>query len=194
MKTKCFLTAILMTVAMSVSAQVQVFTHEFGHGAICREKKLFMMEAGDRTPIWNITNYKKTGTKETFTLTPKEDARDTYTCVMTLNGDTPTEMTLTSKSEGKKSYQLKLTDDKHLNNYYGGLCGYEAKASTSSTYGSKSSASDVVSGEANAQDLEEGGVKGAAKSVGAAAKGAFGKIKGLFGKKKKKDKTENSEQ
>lgn len=176
MRTKCFLTAILMTVVMSVSAQVQVFTHSEGHGAICREKKLFMMEAGDATPIWNIVNYKKTGNKETFTLTPKEETSVTYSCVMTLNGTTPTVMTLTSKGGGKKSYQLNLTDDEHLNNYYGGLCGYTAKPSLGGGVPSK----------ASAKDLKEGGVKGAAKSVGDAAKGAFGKVKGLFGKKKDK--------
>ena len=176
MRTKLFLTAILLTVVMSISAQVQVFTHDMGHGAICREKKLFMMEAGDETPIWNITNYKKTGNKETFTLTPKEETDVTYTCVMNLNGTTPTAMTLTSKREGKKTYQLKLTNDEHLNNYYGGLCGYSPKPSLSGGVPSK----------ASAQDLKDGGVKGAAKSVGDAAKGAFGKVKGLFGKKKDK--------
>lgn len=178
MRTKCFLTAILMTVVMSVSAQVQVFTHNEGHGAICREKKLFMMEAGDETPIWNIVNYKKTGNKETFTLTPKEETDVTYSCVMTLNGTTPTEMTLTSKREGKKTYKLQLTDDGHLNSYYGGLCGY---TTTPSIAGGAKGGSVP-----NAQSLKEGGVKGAAKNVGDAAKGAFGKMKGLFGKKKDK--------
>ncbi len=176
MRTKFFLTAILWAVVMTVSAQVQVFTHDFGHGAICREKKLFLMEAGDATPIWNITNYKKTGNKETFTLTPKEGTSVTYSCVMNLNGTTPTSMTLTSKQEGKKTYQLKLTDDEHLNNYYGNLCGYSPKPSIGGGVPSK----------ATAQDLKEGGVKGAAKNVGDAAKGAFGKVKGLFGKKKDK--------
>ena len=176
MRTRCFLTVILLAVMMTISAQVQVFTHDFGHGAICREKKLFMMEAGDATPIWNITNYKKTGNKETFTLTPKEETNVTYSCVMTLNGTTPTAMTLSSKQNGKQTYQLKLTDDEHLNNYYGKLCGYSPKPSLNGGVPSKTSA----------KDLKEGGVKGAAKNVGDAAKGAFGKVKGLFGKKKDK--------
>ncbi len=157
MRMKCFLTAMLLAVVMTASAQVQVFTHNEGHGAICREKKLFMMEAGDETPIWNIVNYKKNGNKETFTLTPKEETDETYSCVMTLDGNTPTAMTLTSKRGGKKSYKLKLTNDGHLNSYYGGLCGYPAA-----------------------------GVTSGAKGVGDAAKNAFGKVKGLFGKKKDK--------
>ncbi len=173
MKTKCLLTAVLSAVVMSVSAQVQVFVHNEGHGAICREKKLFLMEAGEKNPAWNIVNYKKTGNKETFTLTPQDKNYNTYSCVMTLNGDTPTAMTLTSKQEGKKTYQLKLTDDEHLNNFYREECGYAPKPS-------------LKGGVPSTQDLKNGGVKGAAKNVGDAAKSTFGKVKGMFKKKDKK--------
>ncbi len=173
MRTKCFLTAALWAVVMSVSAQVQVFVHDWGHGAICREKKLFSMEAGEKNPLWNIENYKKSGNKETFTLTPQEKRYDTYSCVMTLNGDTPTEMTLTSKQEGKKTYKLKVTDDEHLNNFYRETCGYAPMPS-------------LNGGTPSAQDLKNGGVKAAAKNVGDAAKSTFGKVKGMFNKKKDK--------
>ncbi len=168
MKTKCFLTAILLTLVMSVSAQVQVFRTDGRHGAICREKKLFMMEEGDDTPIWNIVNYKKTGNKETFTLTPKE-ADGTYSCVMTLNDDVPTAMTLTSKMYGKQNFKLELTDDAHLNGYYRDLCGYPQKPS-------------IEGGVPSAVPSANGGSK-----IGDTAKKTFGKVKGIF-KKKDKDK------
>lgn len=179
MKTKCFLTAILLGFAMAVSAQVQVFTSNEGHGAICREKKLFLMEAGDETAIWNIVNYKKAGNKETFTLTPKAEADVTYSCVLTLNGDAPTALTMSSKQGGKKSLKLEVTDDDHLNNYYRGECGY-ARVSAPAVGSSRSG------GVTTPSDLKESGTKSAADKVGDAAKNAFGKVKGLFKKKDKK--------
>lgn len=177
MRTKCFLTAILLSFAMAISAQVQVFTSNEGHGAICREKKLFLMEAGDETQVWNIVNYKKTGNKETFTLTPKAETDVTYSCVLTLNGEAPTALVMTSKREGKKNLKVELTDDAHLNSFYRGECGYASAPAVGSGRNG---------GVPTTSDLKEGGTKSAADKVGDAAKNAFGKVKGLFKKKDKK--------
>ena len=56
MKKKSMFTAMLLSLALSASAQVEFLYTDFGRNVICREKKLFWMD-GDDDPCFNITNY-----------------------------------------------------------------------------------------------------------------------------------------
>ena len=159
MKTKLFLTSVLFSFAMSASAQIQLLYMDlYGRDVIDRNKKLYWMN-GDDDPCYDILNYKKVGSKETFNLRSKEEPSDTYSVVINLlpNGD-PKDITLTSKQYGKRSSPVE----------------------TSSV-----DASEVASDPKSAvNNAKEAGAANATEKVMDVAKGAVNKVKGLFKKKK----------
>lgn len=180
MKTKQLLTMGLLLLATSASAQIQLLYTNCGRNVIDRNKKLYWME-GDDDPCFDITNYKKTGNKETFTLVAKEDKNDKYSVTTTV-----TEKLVTTHivvKQGKNvmvDSDVKTTsgyadEDNRLYNYFGGLAGYPAKTNVSNTN---------IPSKPSVNDVKKGGVKGIANKTSDAAKGALGKVKGLFKKKK----------
>ena len=177
MRTKCFLISAFMTLAMSASAQVQLLYMDGGRNVIDRNKKLYWMD-GDSDPCFDILNYKKTGNKETFNLKPREKGDSNYSVVITLQGNEPTEITISSKAYGKQTSKVKTNsgspeEDKRVRNYFNGLAGNPTEP-------------EFDSSTPSAASVKESGTKGATDKVSDAAKSAFGKVKGLF--KKKKDK------
>jgi len=187
MKTKLFFTAALLTLSLSSYAQIElVYTDDLGRVVIDRNKKLFWMD-GDDDPCYSITNYKKSGTTETFKLLPKEEAEGTFNVVLNVTAQRTGTLKMVSK---EITYNAKITSTlkdgepcegmtQQTIDWFRGKAGYPKSVSVNSVPTSK----DGIS--ATKENLKDGGVKGAAKSVGDAAKGAFGKVKGLF---KKKDK------
>lgn len=188
MKTKLFFTATLLTLSLSSYAQIElVYTDNLGRVVIDRNKKLFWMD-GDDDPCYEITNYKKSGTNETFKLLPKEEAEGTFNVVLNVTAQRKG----TLKMVGNKiTYNAKIESTikdgepcegmtQQVFEWFRGKAGYPKKVSVNS--GVPTSKDGI---NASKENLKDGGVKGAAKSVGDAAKGAFGKVKGLF---KKKDK------
>ena len=183
---------------MVVSAQVQLLYLDYGRNVIDRNKKLYWMD-GDDDPCFDISNYKKTGNKETFTLTSKEfgmdgKTHDVYTATMTLDSNgTPTQLTLynkpykhseTSSVETMSKYE---SEDIRLKEYFSRLAGYSdeeiAKINPNKNGGVPASAA-AKSVPTSQEELKEAGIKGATDKVKDAAKNAFGKVKGLFKKKK----------
>lgn len=199
MKTKLFLTSTLFMLAMAASAQVQILYLDGGRDEIDRTKKLYWMD-GDDDPCFDISNYKKAGNKETFTLTSRELGRDgtkdVYTVTMTLDGNgTPTQWSMYDKknkytrNSSVKTSSRSESEDIRLKRYFSKLAGYsEAEIdkmcpnSSASSTGGVSAAQESV--PKSPEDLKEAGVKGATDKVKDAAKSAFGKVKGLFKKKK----------
>lgn len=181
MKTKLFLTSVLFSFAMSASAQIQLLYMDlYGRDVIDRNKKLYWMN-GDDDPCYDILNYKKVGSKETFNLRSKEEPSDTYSVVINLlpNGD-PKDITLTSKQYGKRSSTVETSsgdarEDARVIKYFKGLAGYPATVDASEV------ASDPKSAVNNAK---EASAANATEKVMDVAKGAVNKVKGLFKKKK----------
>ena len=192
MKTKHYLAFFaLLCMAMSASAQVQLlFMEGGGRNVIDRNKKLYWME-GDDDPCFDILNYKKTGTKETFDLKEKEDATNKYSAVIILNAKTqePEELTLTHKDYGKQNYKVKITsgsegEDKRLKEYFNGLAGNPIVPEKESVGVKVSAPSSDTSTSNDTPEVEsEEDTKGAADKVKDAAKETFGKVKGFFKKK-----------
>ena len=96
MKIKGLMTFVLLAMAMSASAQVQLLFFDGGRHVIERNKKLYWMDAGDEDPCFDIVNYKKAGNKETFTLKRKEKENDgspaTYNATLIVDGDKTVEL------------------------------------------------------------------------------------------------------
>ena len=190
MKAKFFLTAVLFSLAMSVSAQIQLlYIENTGRNVIDRSKKLYWMD-GDSDPCYKILNYKKTGNKETFRLESKKlggyNKPDVWEAVITLDAKTqlPVEISLNNKSYGAKLAGKVETssgdseEDARLQKYFRELAGYHAEASTEgnvSTTSVPKSTSDLKA---------EAGSKSTTDKVKDAAKNTMGKVKGLFKKKK----------
>lgn len=181
MKTRFLMTAVFLVLAMTASAQIQLLFMGYNRNVIDRNKKLYWMD-GDDDPCFNILNYKKAGTKETFTIKEKDSGSQTYSVTITLDSKgNPVHLVLKDGKNALYDSDVKTssgsaTEDERLYNYFGELAGYPAKQSVA---GGAS-----VPSKPSAADLKQGGVKGAANKVGNAAKGTFGKVKGLFKKKK----------
>ena len=77
MKKKIGTMALMLGLALSASAQIELMFHyysdgEYSHYTVMdRTKKLYWMDDDDNT-CFEITNYKKSGNTETFTLEAKE--------------------------------------------------------------------------------------------------------------------------
>lgn len=190
MKTKFFLSLLLSIVTLSASADVQLlFLGNYERHVIERNKKLYWINEGEEDPCFDIQNYKKTGDKETFTLKCKENDRygqpSTYSVTMTLKNGEPVKLIITSKKDGKKTYDVVTTsgskyEDQRLKDYFNGLAGNPT-----------TNMSEGVTGTAvpkNPADLKSSSndPKGTADKVKDGAKETFGKVKGLFKKKDKK--------
>lgn len=195
MKRKSFLTAALLCMAMSSSAQIQLLFFDGHRHIIDRTKKVYFMDEGEEDPCFDILNYKKTGNKETFTLKCKAedqkgryDAPSTYTATCTLSGDKPVHLTVTGKGKNgteKFSGDVKTTsgsdyEDERLVRYFGERAGYPATSDDIPTTGGGGKKVPT-----SVSDVKEQGGKNAVGKAKDAAKGALGKVKGLFGKKKK---------
>ena len=183
MNKKCFLTAALLSLAMSMSAQVQLLFMDGGRNVIDRNKKLYWMD-GDSDPCFDILNYKKTGNKETFNLKSKDAGGESYSVVITLdaNGKEPTNITLSNKMYGKRTSSVKTTsgskeEDARLKKYFNGLAGNPVEPDLSAG----AAPTNIKPTDIKSKD----GAKGAADKVKNTAKDTFGKVKGLFKKKNK---------
>ena len=180
MKTKLVITATFFAFAMTASAQVQLLYMDNGRNVIDRNKKLYWMD-GDDDPCYDILNYKKAGTKETFTLRSKENKSDTYSVVINLTDKgVPKDIALTSKQYGKTTSAVKTTsgdarEDARVKKYFNELAGNPTEVDPSEM------ASDPKSAISN---VKEGGAANATEKVKDVAKGAVNKVKGLFKKKK----------
>ena len=186
MKTKHLLAMGLLLAATSASAQIQLlYTQQAGRNVIDRNKKLFWME-GDSDPCFKITNYKKTGNKETFTLVPMEGGTN-YSAVITLGANSlPTHLVLKYGKNIMNDSEVKTTsgskdEDDRMYSYFGELAGYPAKKPVGGGAAPSTPSTPSVRGM---KDVKDDGVKGTANKVGESAKEAFGKVKGLFKKKK----------
>ena len=84
MKTRFLMTAVFLVLAMTASAQIQLLFMGYNRNVIDRNKKLYWMD-GDDDPCFNILNYKKAGTKETFTIKEKDSGSQTYSVTITLD-------------------------------------------------------------------------------------------------------------
>ena len=171
MKKKTILSAMFLTFAMAASAQVEFLYSDFGRNVICRDKGLFWMD-GDDDPCFTISNYKKAGGKETFSLTPKDSSDGKYAVTITLKDGRATHIVM----KGAQTYTSDVTtktekeSDHELVTYFRKEAGY-----------ADSPVAAVVPGKASV-----GNAGGASKDggVGSAVKSAVGKVKGLFKKKK----------
>lgn len=179
MRKRHIFTLALLSLAMSASAQIQLLYMDRGRNVIDRNKKLYWMD-GDSDPCYDILNYKKSGTKETFSLRAKRAGRgdDTYSVSMTLGTDgKPSEITMSGKYMTKFTSKVTTTsgdleEDNRLYRYFNGLAGNPTEQGVVAT---KSSA---VPGLKSGSDAESAGT--------GTVKKALGKVKGLFGKKNKK--------
>ncbi len=183
MKKKSMFTAMLLSLALSASAQVEFLYTDFGRNVICREKKLFWMD-GDDDPCFNITNYKKTGNKETFNLAGKDPSDGKYSVTITLNGDKASHIVMKGSITYSSSVNVKTEKeaDRDLVSYFRKQAGY---ADASGIPGGSVSGGRVSGGSVPSKEsMKSGGGKDVTEQVGDAAKQTFNKVKGLFKKKK----------
>ena len=98
----------MLGLALSASAQIELMFHyysdgEYSHYTVMdRTKKLYWMDDDDNT-CFEITNYKKSGNTETFTLEAKEKGgmgrdRCAVTTTVDANGNTATIQTRSRSS------------------------------------------------------------------------------------------------
>lgn len=201
MKTRFFLTSALFMLSMASQAQIQLlYMENNGRNVIDRTKKLYWME-GDDDPCYDISNYKKTGNKETFNLCEKDQSAGVHklSVAITLDGKgLPTQMTINDLTyKTKQTYNVETTsgsasEDARLKEYFSRLAGYpESEVKKYADSGAAASAAGTAQSPAasaqvptSKEDLQDSVEKGAAGKVKDAANKAFGKVKGLFKKKK----------
>lgn len=172
MKTKAFLTIMFLALAISASAQVEFLFTDFGRNVICREKALFWMD-GDSDPCFNIVNYKKTGDKETFNLTPKEESDGKYAVTITLKDGKASSIVMkgsniTFSSNVSMKTEREVSSD--LVNYFRSEAGYTTPSAASGVVSAKQSVPAATGAKDNKEE--------------STVKSTFGKVKGLFKKKK----------
>lgn len=193
MKKKIGTMALMLSLSLSASAQIELMFHYSDGGytfytVMDRTKKLYWMDDDDNT-CFLIKNYKKSGNTETFTLEAKETlgrGKDHDICTVTTtvnaNGNTAT---IKYKNpiffEGRK-FDIKTTaenphEQERLTRYFNELAGYPADEGIVE---SKTGAPSVSTDPQNPVDTDPQKPVGKAKST---AKKAFGKVKGLFKKK-----------
>ena len=171
MKKKTILSVMFLAMAMTASAQVEFLHTMFGRNVICRDKGLFWMD-GDEDPCFTISNYKKTGGKETFNLTPKDPSDGKYAVTITLKNDRATHIVMKGSDityDSDVTTKTESESDSDLVTYFRKEAGYKDSPAAAVVPGKVSVGSGKVS--------KDGG-------VGSAVKGAVGKVKGLFKKKK----------
>ena len=193
MKKKIGTMALMLGLALSASAQIELMFHysdgEYSHYTVMdRTKKLYWMDDDDNT-CFEITNYKKSGNTETFTLEAKEKGgmgndRCAVTTTVDANGHTATIKYKEPVFFGGKKYDIRTTaeepyEQERITRYFNQLAGYPAdEGIVKSTTGAPSvpeSTTDAPS-VPNAPQNPVDKAKGTAKQ-------AVGKVKGLFKKK-----------
>ena len=183
MKKKIGTMALMLGLALSASAQIELMFHysngEYSHYTVMdRTKKLYWMDDDDNT-CFEITNYKKSGNTETFTLEAKEKGgmgrdRCAVTTTVDANGHTATIQYKEPYFFGGKKYDIRTTaeepyEQERITRYFNQLAGYPAdEGIVKSTTGAPS----VPNAPQNPVDKAKG-----------TAKQAVGKVKGLFKKK-----------
>ena len=141
MKKKIGTMALMLGLALSASAQIELMFHyysdgEYSHYTVMdRTKKLYWMDDDDNT-CFEITNYKKSGNTETFTLEAKEKGgmgrdRCAVTTTVDANGHTATIKYKEPVFFGGKKYDIRTTaeepyEQERITRYFNQLAGYPA--------------------------------------------------------------------
>ena len=191
MKKKIGTMALMLGLALSASAQIELMFHysngEYSHYTVMdRTKKLYWMDDDDNT-CFEITNYKKSGNTETFTLEAKEKGgmgndRCAVTTTVDANGHTATIQYKEPVFFGGKKYDIRTTaeepyEQERITRYFNQLAGYPAdegivKGASVTPSVSNAPQNPVDNAPQNPIDKAKG-----------TAKQAVGKVKGLFKKK-----------
>ena len=184
----------MLGLALSASAQIELMFHyysdgEYSHYTVMdRTKKLYWMDDDDNT-CFAITNYKKSGNTETFTLEAKEKGgmgrdRCAVTTTVDANGHTATIQYKEPYFVGGKKYDIRTTaeepyEQERITRYFNQLAGYPAdEGIVKSTTGAPS----VPESTTDAPSVPNASQNPVDKAKGT-AKQAVGKVKGLFKKK-----------
>ena len=190
MKKKIGTMALMLGLALSASAQIELMFHysngEYSHYTVMdRTKKLYWMDDDDNT-CFEITNYKKSGNTETFTLEAKEKGgmgndRCAVTTTVDANGHTATIQYKEPVFFGGKKYDIRTTaeepyEQERITRYFNQLAGYPAdegivKGASVTPSVSNAPQNPVDNAPQNPVDKAKG-----------TAKQAVGKVKGLFKK------------
>ena len=190
MKKKIGTMALMLGLALSASAQIELMFHysdgEYSHYTVMdRTKKLYWMDDDDNT-CFKITNYKKSGNTETFTLEAKEKGgmgndRCAVTTTVDANGHTATIQYKEPVFFGGKKYDIRTTaeepyEQERITRYFNQLAGYPAdegivKGASVTPSVSNAPQNPVDNAPQNPVDKAKG-----------TAKQAVGKVKGLFKK------------
>ena len=194
MKTKSLLTWLMLIMAVSASAQIEVlyFFHngEYTHwNVIDRTKKLYWLDDEDNT-CFNVQDYKVSGNQATFTLKIQEASPSAPIQQMRVSAELDAQGKIVKihyKDKSPTIYKdldVKTNDHghsrddieyhNHLIRYFNQKVGYPTDQGVISESGVP-----AVGGKAPA--IEE---KNPANKVKDAAKNAMGKMKGLIKKKK----------
>lgn len=183
MKKKIGTMALILSLSLSASAQIELMFHysdgNFSHYTVMdRAKKLFWMD-DDSNTCFEIKNYQKRGNTETFTLKAKEKGRGMDYCTVTTtvdaNGNTATVKYKEPIFFGGKKYDIKTTlpddprEQKRLTRYFNELAGYPADEGIDESI---TGAPSVPNDPQNPVDKSK-----------STAKKMVGKVKGLFKKK-----------
>ena len=191
MKKKIGTMALMLGLALSASAQIELMFHysdgEYSHYTVMdRTKKLYWMDDDDNT-CFAITNYKKSGNTETFTLEATEKGgmgrdRCAVTTTVDANGHTATIQYKEPYFFGGKKYDIRTTaeepyEQERITRYFNQLAGYPAdegivKGASVNPSVSNAPQNPVDNASQNPVDKAKG-----------TAKQAVGKVKGLFKKK-----------
>ena len=207
MKKKIGTMALMLGLALSASAQIELMFHysngEYSHYTVMdRTKKLYWMDDDDNT-CFKITNYKKSGNTETFTLEAKEKGgmgndRCAVTTTVDANGHTATIQYKEPVFFGGKKYDIRTTaeepyEQERITRYFNQLAGYPAdegivKGASVTPSVSNAPQNPVDNAPQNPVDnASQNPVDNASQNPVDKAKGtakqAVGKVKGLFKKK-----------
>ena len=191
----------MLGLALSASAQIELMFHysngEYSHYTVMdRTKKLYWMDDDDNT-CFEITNYKKSGNTETFTLEAKEKGgmgndRCAVTTTVDANGHTATIQYKEPYFFGGKKYDIRTTaeepyEQERITRYFNQLAGYPAdEGIVKSTTGAPSvpeSTTDAPSVPNAPQNPVDNASQNPIDKAKGTAKQAVGKVKGLFKKK-----------
>ena len=200
MKKKIGTMALMLGLALSASAQIELMFHyysdgEYSHYTVMdRTKKLYWMDDDDNT-CFKITNYKKSGNTETFTLEAKEKGgmgrdRCAVTTTVDANGHTATIQYKEPYFFGGKKYDIRITaeepyEQERITRYFNQLAGYPADEGIvkgASVTPSVSNAPQNPVDNAPQNPVDNASQNPVDKAKGT-AKQAVGKVKGLFKKK-----------
>ena len=198
MKTKSLLTWLMLIMAVSASAQIEVLyffnNGEYTHwNVIDRTKKLYWLDDEDNT-CFNVQNYKVSGNQATFTLKIQEaspsdpvqqmrvsaelDAKGKIVKIHYKDNSPTIYKDLDVKTNDHGSSRGDIEYHNHLIRFFNEKAGYPADQGINSGSG----VSDV-SGKNPTNNVKDA-AKNPTNKVKDAAKNAVGKMKGLFKKKK----------